>query len=193
MKYEDLIKLENGDKILELVIPGRPATKKTSQRIVRRGRHIKLLPSERYVEYEKHCQVFVEEAWKLKGHKPIACGIGIKLSITLNSWVLGDETGYMQAFGDILEKFGLIANDQLIHWMGGDEHMIQEPDKENPKAKIEIFRFRHPQESRPNFDQKFNKEDEDNDEVIVVPKNKRKTTKKAPSKIKNATKSRKKT
>jgi len=41
----DISNLKDGEKILEFFVPGRPATKKTSQRIVRRGRFTKILPS----------------------------------------------------------------------------------------------------------------------------------------------------
>ena len=43
--------LENYQEILSFTIPGRPATKKTSQRVVRRGRYTKILPSLLYEKY----------------------------------------------------------------------------------------------------------------------------------------------
>ena len=137
-------------------MPGRPTTKKTSQRIIRRGKFFKILPSKRYEIYELSCKDVFESAWKNLGHKPIHVGIGVKLTITLNTWVLGDENGYMQALGDIMEKYGVVANDQLIHWVDNGTHMITMPDKENPQAKLEIYRFRHPQETRSGFLDKNN-------------------------------------
>ncbi len=178
-KLMDIKDLEDGTKILEFFVPGRPATKKTSQRIVRRGRFTKILPSKRFEDYEKGCQELFESVWKNLGHKPMAYGVSIKLTITLNTWVLGDEVGYMQSIGDILEKYEVIANDQLIHWVDNGVHMITMPDKEKPGAKIEIYRFRHPQETRPNFSSKFDSEEEDDEKTV---EKKRKVTKKPPIK-----------
>jgi Holliday junction resolvase RusA-like endonuclease len=171
----DIKDLEDGIKILDFFVPGRPATKKTSQRIVRRGRFTKILPSKRYEVYEQNCQEIFESVWKNLGYKPMSYGVGVKLTITLNTWVLGDEVGYMQAIGDILEKYGVIANDQLIHWVDNGVHMITMPNKEAPGAQIEIYRFRHPQETRPNFSSKFDCEDEEDEKTI---EKKRKVTKK---------------
>jgi len=172
----DISELKDGEKILEFFVPGRPATKKTSQRIVRRGKYTKILPSQRFEDYEKNVQEVFENAWKNLGHKPMSYGVGIKLTITLNNWVLGDEVGYMQSLGDILEKYEVIANDQLIHWMDNGTHMITMPDKENPGAKIEIFRYRHPQETRENFASKFASEDEEDTICVKKTTKRRKTT-----------------
>ena len=176
---KDLYDLPDNALILEFVMPGRPATKKTSQRIVKRGKFIRLLPSLRYEEYEKLCKETFENAWKNLGNEPISVGIAVKLTITLNSWVLGDQTGYQQAMGDILEKYEVISNDQLIHWVDLGSHMITLPDKENPQAKIQIFRFRHPLETRSGFLEKIEKEPE-----LIVDLPKRKTRKKTQSKTK---------
>jgi hypothetical protein len=182
---QKLYDLPDNELILEFIMPGRPATKKTSQRIVKRGKFIKLLPSLRYEEYEKLCQETFENAWKNLGNDPIPVGIAVKLTITLNSWVVGDQTGYQQAIGDILEKYGIIANDQLIHWVDLGTHMITQPDKEKPQAKIQIFRYRHPLETREKFLEKF---EEDPELVIDLPKRK---TRKKKSKTKSYTKRKK--
>jgi hypothetical protein len=58
---------------------------------------------------------------------------------------VGDECGYQQAHGDIIQKHGIIADDMWIHWMDRDSHMINY-DKENPRIEVEIFRYRHPKE-----------------------------------------------
>ena len=48
-KYENL---EDNTLILSFTIPGRPSTKKTSQRVVRRGKYTKILHSALYERYE---------------------------------------------------------------------------------------------------------------------------------------------
>lgn len=178
-KQKELYELPDKTLILEFIMPGRPATKKTSQRIVKRGKFIRLLPSVRYEQYEKLCKDTFENAWKNKGYEPIAVGVSVKLTITLDSWVLGDSVGYMQSIGDILEKYGVIENDQLIHWTDLDSHMITLPDKINPQAKIQIFRYRHPLEIRDKFLDKFEQENEL--EIDIAKKKKRTKTTKSKS------------
>jgi len=51
-----LEELPNDTLILSFNIPGRPATKKTSQRVVRRGGFTRILPSLLYEKYENHCK-----------------------------------------------------------------------------------------------------------------------------------------
>ncbi len=59
----------DGTLILSFSIPGRPATKKTSQRVVRRGGFTRILPSLLYEKYEKHCKEYCELIWKNKGYE----------------------------------------------------------------------------------------------------------------------------
>ena len=57
LTFEDQSKYEllpDNTLILKFTIPGRPSTKKTSQRVVRRGRYTKILPSLLYEKYENH-------------------------------------------------------------------------------------------------------------------------------------------
>lgn len=131
-----------------------------------------------YERYEKYCKETMEEAWKNLGNDPIPCGVAIKLTITLDNYRMGDEVGYYQAIGDILEKYGVIANDQLIHWTDRGERVVMDPDKENAGVKIEIYRYRHPLESRANFKDRY--ENTEDQKVKVKPRT-AKTNKRKPS------------
>lgn len=137
--------LSDNTLILRFTIPGRPSTKKTSQRVVRRGGFTKVLPSLLYEKYENHCKEYCEFFWKKYNLTPMDFGIGIKLKVYLDSWVVGDECGYQQAHGDIIQKHGIIADDMWIHWIDLNSHMINY-DKENPRVEVEIYRYRHPKE-----------------------------------------------
>ena len=137
--------LPDDSLILRFSIPGRPSTKKTSQRVVRRGGFTKVLPSLLYEKYENHCKEYCEYFWKKYDLAPMDFGVGIKLKVYLDSWVVGDECGYQQAHGDIIQKHGIIADDMWIHWMDRNSHMINY-DKENPRVEVEIYRYRHPKE-----------------------------------------------
>ena len=50
---QELENLDNGTKILHFVISGRAATKKTNQRVIRRGKMTRILPSIQFENYEK--------------------------------------------------------------------------------------------------------------------------------------------
>ena len=115
--------LSDDTLILKFTIPGRPSTKKTSQRVVRRGGFTKVLPSLLYEKYENHCKEYCEYFWKRYKLDPMDFGIGIKLKVFLDSWVVGDECGYQQAHGDIIQKHGIIADDMWIHWQIGRAHV----------------------------------------------------------------------
>ena len=144
-----LEELPNDTLILSFNIPGRPATKKTSQRVVRRGGFTRILPSLLYEKYENHCKAYCDSIWKDFGYNPMDFGISIKLKVYLDSWIVGDECGYQQAHGDIIQKHGIIADDMWIHWVDNGEHMIHY-DKENPRIEVEIKRFKHPKEAYRN-------------------------------------------
>lgn len=141
-EYENL---PDNTPILRFTIPGRPSTKKTSQRVVRRGKFTKILPSALYERYENHCRDYCEFFWKKYNLEPMDFGISLKLKVYLDSWIVGDECGYQQAHGDIIQKHGIIADDMWIHWVDQDCHMIHY-DKENPRVEVEIKRYRHPKE-----------------------------------------------
>ena len=138
--------LPDGETILEFTIPGRPATKKTHQRVVKMGGFTRILPSEQYERYEKYCKPFCEEVWKNLGKEPLDFGVSVCLKVVVDTWVMGDVTGYQQSIGDIIEKHGIIANDMWIHWTDDGSHTMLPPDKENARVEIVIKRFGHPKE-----------------------------------------------
>jgi Holliday junction resolvase RusA-like endonuclease len=133
---------DDGELILEFTIPGQPATKKTSQRIFRR----RILPSKAYCNYENYCEPFCKSFWIDKGKTPIDFGVKINLKVYLKSWIVGDCTGYQQSIADIMQKFGILANDSWIHWDWEDSHWFYGVDKDNPRVEVSIKRFRHPKE-----------------------------------------------
>ena len=133
--------------LCHLVIPQRPATKKTHQRIVRRGGFNRILPSLQYEEYESHCETFCRAAWQSKGETPMDFGVSIALRAFMPNWAgMPDHCGILQSLGDIIEKYGVVANDKFIQWVGADEHWFS-IDKENPRVELWIYRCRHPYET----------------------------------------------
>jgi len=134
--------LDDDEFIMSLIIPGQPATKKTSQRIFRK----RILPSKAYCDYEKHCEVFCKTAWINKGKLPIDFGVKINMKVYLKNWIVGDCTGYQQSIADILQKHEVLSNDSWIHWDWENEHWLAGIDKSSPRVELTIKRFRHPKE-----------------------------------------------
>lgn len=118
----------------KLIIPGRPATKKNSSRIVRMGRKPAILPSEAFERYQD------EALWNLKKYKQNYDG---PVHVCCRYWLPDrrwwpDLVGLLQATSDILEKAGILENDRLITDYDGSR--IMGLDKQNPRAEIEILR-----------------------------------------------------
>jgi hypothetical protein len=134
--------LPDGDLILSFTIPGQPATKKTSQRIFRGV----IMPSVQYCKYEQYCEEFCKNAWINTGKEPIDFGVSMNMRVYLKNWIVGDCTGYQQSIADILQKFGVLANDSWLHWDWQGNHWFGGVDSENPRVEIELRRFRHPKE-----------------------------------------------
>ena len=139
--------LPDGSSLCEFIIPGRPATKKTHQQIIYVAGNPRVIPSAQYRDYEKVCEPFCLAAWADQGHAPMDYGVMIYFRIFLPNWIVGDATGYAQAIGDILEKWGVLQDDAWIAWGEPKEgHWLGGIDKENPRAEIRIERKRHPRE-----------------------------------------------
>lgn len=117
---------------MRLVIPGRPATKKNSNRIVKFGKRTAILPSEAFERYQD------EALWHLKEYKhKFECPVHVCCHYWLpdRRW-WPDLIGLLQATSDILETAGILENDRLIDNYDGSR--IVGLDKVNPRVEIEI-------------------------------------------------------
>lgn len=116
----------------ELILPGRPVTKKNHGVIASNGRP-RLLPSKAYREYETSCLWFLKRYWGPRFGGPV--------HITAQYWMPDrrswpDLVGLLQATGDILQKAGIIANDrQIVSWDGS---RIAGVDELRPRTEITI-------------------------------------------------------
>lgn len=121
------------DDVLRLVIPGRPATKKNSGRVVKAGRFTKILPSEAFKKYEKLAMRHIRAAMPGQFREPVT----MKCLYWLpdKRW-WPDLAGLLQATSDILETAGVLENDRLIADYNGSK--IAGLDKYNPRTEIEI-------------------------------------------------------
>lgn len=119
--------------VIDIILKGRPATKKNSGRIIsRKGKPI-IIPSEAYKNYEDACM------WQLAGKKLHISGIVVvecKYYLpNKRSWP--DLIGLLQATSDILTKAKVIDDDKWICSYG--DSCIAGIDKENPRVEIRIM------------------------------------------------------
>lgn len=150
---QDEKNLPDGTLLCSFVIPSSPATKKNSSRIIRIKGFFKVIPSERFVKYQKFCEQYLLPIRKNKNLPPYDFGVSIKIRAATDKWIVPDYTNICQALGDILQHYDVISNDQWIHWTDGEvennvpkEHWFIGVDKKNPRLEVEIRRFRHPLE-----------------------------------------------
>ena len=121
--------------IANLILPGRPITKKNHQRIIRKGSgRPSLISSKQYLSYEEAC------LWELKSYEGPRFK-NKKLKVKCLYWMPNyrswpDLIGLMQSTWDILEKAGIIDNDRNI--VSPDGSRIVGVDKENPRAEVYI-------------------------------------------------------
>lgn len=120
----------------EIILPGRPITKKNSQQIIinRRTRKPQVVQSEQYQRYETEC------LWRLKQYRGPSFRDS-KLHISCKYWMPNNRSwpdliGLMQASWDILEEAGIIDNDRNV--VNPDGSRIMGVDRENPRAEIFI-------------------------------------------------------
>lgn len=122
-------------KLKQLVIYGRPTTKKNSSRIIKIGRYPKVLPSKAYCQYEadalKQLQFFRKRSYT-SGPVQIRCRYYMP---DFRWWP--DLVGLLQATSDILTKAGIIDDDMWIVNYDGSE--IMGIDKHNPRVEIDII------------------------------------------------------
>lgn len=121
-------------------IPGRPATKKNSQRIVRAKGRTYILPSKAFCDYQQHCEDVLGNL--TKELTPINYGVSVEMTVFMDTKKIGDHCGYMQSLGDILQHLGIISDDKWITWITPEDSWIF-IDKENPRVELVINRCKH--------------------------------------------------
>ena len=121
--------IETADPIWECTIPIPPRTKKNSQRIISvKGRPL-VIPSKPYKAWEEGCGLYIGNA------------VGITAAVSCRAMIyrdkdLGDASNYYNAIGDMLQKYGIVANDRLIvHWDGSRLLL----DRQLPRLELALF------------------------------------------------------
>ena len=119
---------------LNIILKGRPITKKNSQRIVlaKNGRRF-VIQSKQYLTYENDC------LWQIKAEyrgETITGQINLQALYYMPTKARPDLLNLEQATADILQKAKLIENDKNI--VSFDGSRIAGVDKVNPRTEITI-------------------------------------------------------
>lgn len=134
MSREDLEKLYPRKPIITLTIPGRVISLKNSKRIVCRGRYPKLLPSERYVEWEANAMAALKRSFKGQ-LVDYPCELHARFYFANHS-AESDLSNCIQGPEDVLQTLGILADDKLIMRIVSEKFF-----GESPRVEIEIYKY----------------------------------------------------
>lgn len=120
---------------MRIVIPLAPITKKNSQRIVtnRKTNRPMIIPSTKYVEYEKACEWILAKQGKPKIDYPV----NVKALYYMPTRRRVDLTNLHEALHDILVKAGVLEDDNCKIIVSTDGSRVLY-DKINPRTEVYI-------------------------------------------------------
>lgn len=116
---------------MRIIIPVPPTTKKNSNRIVRAKGHYMVLPSKRYIDFEKACKPYIPTV------EPFAEPVNVCCIYYMPTRRRCDLVNLQEATLDVLVKYGILADDNsnIVVSMDGSQVLY---DKENPRTEITI-------------------------------------------------------
>ena len=117
---------------MNITIPLPPATKKNSNRIVKARGHYIILPSQRFVDYEKACKEYMPVTYS-----PIYEPVNVKCVYYMPTRRRVDLVNLQEATLDVLVKYRIIDDDNstIVVSMDGSRVFW---DKESPRTEITI-------------------------------------------------------
>lgn len=117
---------------LKITIPGNPATKKNSMKPIWVKGRFRLVQSDIYMAYEKDCLKWLLQWGNVCYTTPV--------HLCAQYWRADkrqvDLLNLLAATADILERAGIVENDNLIRCLDGSR--IMGIDRENPRVEIEL-------------------------------------------------------
>lgn len=119
-------------RAVKFIIPLPPVTKKNSQRIVRCGRYLKIVPSAQYTRYERDAGRFLRPPTQ-----PITEPVEVKCLFYMPTRRKVDLTNLLEAADDALVKHGVLADDNARIIVSHDGSRVLY-DKANPRTEISI-------------------------------------------------------
>ncbi len=121
--------------LVRFTIPLPPVTKKNSGRIVPRGEHVKLLPSEAFERYQEAAGYHIRHKWA-----GINQPVNVKALYFMKEQRKVDIVNLHSALHDILVHYGVLADDsslnpEIVRSTDGSRVFH---DKANPRTEVEI-------------------------------------------------------
>lgn len=120
---------------MKYTIPGRPVTKKNSQRIVTVRGHLVILPSRQYTEWEREAGYYLRP----KPAAPITDAVTVRCLFYMPTRHRVDLVNLLEAACDCLVANGILADDNAGIVFSHDGSRVAY-DKDNPRTEIEILR-----------------------------------------------------
>ncbi len=117
---------------MKYILYGRPITKKNSQRVIRAGKHRKIIPSAQYEAYEQDCLYQLKQKPRVDGGP-----WNMKCVYYMPTRHRVDLVNLLEATCDILVAAGIIEDDNSKIIAGHDGSRVMY-DKENPRVEITL-------------------------------------------------------
>lgn len=118
--------------MIHFTIPLEPKTKKNSQRIVKAGDRIMILPSAQYKEYEEMCGYYIRHKCDM-----INRPVNIRCIFYMRTRRKCDLTNLLEAIDDILTHYRVIADDNYNIVQSHDGSRVY-VDKNKPRTEVFI-------------------------------------------------------
>lgn len=120
------------DILWQCTIPLKPVTKKNSNQIVTSNGKYRLIPSEKFLKYQRDCKWFIKPP-----AEPIDCKCNIKAIYYMPDRHRVDITNLHNALHDVLVHFEVIKDDNCKIVVGTDGSRVK-VDRQNPRTEVTI-------------------------------------------------------
>ena len=114
-----------------------PRTKKNHGRIMRFGKFNKIMPSAAFMAFQADAMPKLKAAWA--GRDPIDTPVNLA-AVFYRDALRGDAVGYYQAIADVLQKAGVVVDDELIKQWDGSRLF---KDKDRPRIEMTFTSIVH--------------------------------------------------
>jgi hypothetical protein len=119
---------------MRLVIHGAPRTKKTSNRVMKFGGRLKVVPSEAWCAWR---DIAVQQiAGRRAPAGPLNC-----TALFYRAARVGDATGFYQGLADVLQEAGVVTDDKHIVAWDGSRLLA---DSRNPRVELTLTPLEQP-------------------------------------------------
>lgn len=113
-------------------LPAAPRSKKTSNRLLKFGKHVKVVPSKAWIAWRDECRAYVatKPALHLHLERSLNCA-----AVFYRDANRGDMAGYIAGVADVLEEIGIVTNDKHLVQFDGCRLMV---DHDRPRTRVTL-------------------------------------------------------